>query len=134
MKTVNLIFLLFLLVGCQQDRINISKLSPHDRVLFAVAAAREDVEVTLKSQFWEKDWIAEYNLTMPSHGYSITKGGICYVSMNTQNIGNDPCEIGGANQQFIIISRHELRHCQGISHSEDPNNIMYPFPQCWPVD
>lgn len=133
MKLIIAILFIPILIGCQNDRIDISQLTPQDQILFTIAAEREGVEVTLNGILG--DWIIEYNPNLDVRGRASTMGNFCRISINPIKINATPCTLGGTDQRFIVVSRHELRHCEGFrGHISDPEKLMYRTAPCWPVD
>lgn len=142
MKLKYLFYILSLsLSGCLDDPIvDISRLSKHDRFLFAAAAAIEGVDVTTESRPWY--WIVKYH-NFPPHGtrgdYRCRNDGLlgyepirtCVIKISYDLI---PCEVGGRDQRFFITSRHEIREAKGRPHVNDPNQLMFYSSPCWPID
>lgn len=128
-------FILFSLAGCRGDIVDVSQLNLTDQLLFAEAAAREGVSVTNHGQLW--DWSVEYDYGMEEYvgfsqySYSYNNPD-CNIRINPNNLSI--CKPGGIDQHFKMVSRHELKHCNGYDHSQNPQNLMYEYPPCWPVD
>lgn len=123
-----------LMAACRPDTIDISRLSAVDQVVFAEAAAVEGVDTTQNG--WQPlEWEVEYDFTMRKAGGSAhNKLNIaCRIRLNPNEMR--PCPLGGIRQMLLVVSRHELRHCQGyFGHSADPNSLMAETPPCWPAD
>ena len=119
--------------SCMADSVDVSALTPEHRALFAGAAAVEGVDVTLHGLPW--DWTIEYASLQKSAGhatYDNLQLGYCAIIIDPSNMLI--CRNGGLDQFFISLSRHELRHCQGLEHSDDPQKLMFPNVPCWPID
>ncbi len=131
MDKLLLVFAALLLSGCLDDpAINISALSKHDRFLFSVAAAIENVNVEIAPR--PGQWKIRYGGTGKFEGYAKPfENGYCeiYISRNLQE-----CEIGGRDKRLIVVGRHEIRHClEGvILHSNNPKHLMNKNIPCLP--
>ena len=119
--------------GCRSDRIDISILEPDDQTLFTLAAEMESMEVTLNGDI--ADWTVNYNSELQGRGYSNMTPIACRITLNNVAITATPCDKGGVDQRFIVVSRHEIRHCGGYwGHDSDPTRLMHAVAPCWPVD
>ena len=139
MRGISGIILLSFLVGCLDDpTMDISRLSKHDRVLFSAAAAIKHVDITTESRPWY--WIVKYK-----NMYGATRGKarcheydfrvMCKIKLNLKLINETPCEVGGRDRRFFIVSLHEITHVKNNwNHSSDPDNLMYEHAPCWPID
>jgi len=125
---------ILLFMGCQGEYYDVSRLSKPDRILFAVAAAIEDVDITTDGGFWDNKVRYNYNLTKTGRADwdYIGSFDICTIQINPDLV--PICPVGGYDQGMIVISRHEIGHCEGKSHSDDPDSVMNPYPPCWPAD
>lgn len=129
------IFIAILFVGCRaEDRVDISKLVRHDRILFTRAAHTENIDVTEDGDYW--DWKVRYNNNLKKAGnarsYYFMDIIFCEISLNPNEM--PVCDPGGYDRGFYIISRHELKHCKGRGHSDDESNIMNKNVPCWPTN
>lgn len=140
MKPITPTLLILLLSGCiVPDTIDISKLSPLHRVLFAGAAAVEDVETTTNGQPWH--WIVEYDYNMAYAGFvDLDYGNMRKrISINPNHLST--CGTGSTDHYFYMVSLHEINHGLGYyemrngilyQHSSDPKNLMFKRTPCWP--
>jgi len=125
-----------LLLGCQGDWVDVSRLDDRDRALFRVAAARENVNVTTRGEAW--DWTVEYFRDPARDGHAVRsyKLGVqvdCAMYVDRANM--DTCGTGGTDHHFVVVARHELNHCKGYrGHSSDPTSLMYKISPCYPID
>lgn len=133
---VLLVLTVVFLGACRSERVDIRDLTPHDRALFAEAAAIEGVDTTIHGR--PGDWSVEYDFGMRDNGSSKTRatllGLYCKIRINPNLLNN--CETDNTGHHFKNVVRHELRHCeaQNGNHSSDPKSLMYPGTPCWPVD
>lgn len=130
------IVIIFFLSGCLDSAtVDISALSIEHRALFREAARIEGVDTTVLGL--PSDWTVDYDFSISGAGrnerFSPSPNVHCSILINPNNLTN--CDSGGINQHFIIVSRHELRHCEnGPKHSSNPQNLMYKSSPCWPID
>ena len=135
-KLIYLLAIFFIFItGCRADRIDISRLEPEYRILFTQAAEMEGFEVTLNGDYF--DSVVEYNNLNSNLGNTINIKHdmglfVCKIQLDIKNINSTPCNVEDLDQRFIMVSRHELRHCQDIGHSNNPSDLMYPVASCYP--
>ena len=123
----------FIILGaCRADRVDVSALTPKDRELFGEAATTEGVEVTIHGRPW--DWTVKYDFGLQGAAGNAkhTTNLYCKITINPALLQN--CVVGGADQYFKIVTRHELGHCAGLEHSSDPESVRSPYTVCWPND
>ncbi len=123
---------LIVLSSCQSDRVDVSALNPKDRELFAEAATTEGVDVTIHGRLW--DWTVKYDFELrqaAGHTKHLTNA-YCKITINPALLQH--CPVGGVDQYFKVIARHELGHCAGLEHSSDPESVRAPYTVCWPND
>lgn len=121
------------------DTVDVSRLTAHDRLLFAEAAAHEGVRVTTHGRPWH--WTVRRTVLPARHGQADPKRILgetvaCDIEIDVELA---ECVPGGQDQHFISVARHELRHCQGHGHLPPPpasdwRLLMVPHAPCWPVD
>ena len=58
-------------------------------------------------------------------GQAETWSRYCRITMSNRVNPDSPSYEGWGNKDFAAILRHEIGHCFGMEHSEDPNSIMY---------
>lgn len=116
-----------LLFGCAADEIDVGHLNQHDKKLFQIAADKEGVLV-VENSYPSAWWIQRGELKQGKRGQNNQDFmGTCQIIISS-NL--DACSNGGVDQRFIMVARHEIRHCQGDRHSEDPEDLMYKTSPC----
>lgn len=139
--------LILLSFGCRSERIDVSSLTPKDMALFAKAAAIEGVDVTTHSEPWELDWRVVYDPSLPVSAVSkirfvnmsritseLPVKPFCKIRINPDKLLT--CRTGSTDHYFMVVVRHELRHCeeQNNDHSSDPKDLMFFAAPCFPFN
>lgn len=127
MLRVILLICCVLLSGCRADEINVGSLTEQDRALFKIAADKEGVLIVGKP--YPVVWgVKRGSLPKDTQGQVLqSKFGTCEITIRHDL---KACPNGGVDQRFIMVARHEIRHCQGEGHSEYPDDLMYKNAPC----
>ena len=127
-KVIVLMGLILLFGGCQQVA-DVSALPEPQRSWFERAAS---------TMGWDTDMgrgievRLDPGLSYPYNGFTdIAKGRIRIRFRLDRMI---PCDIGGIEQRFVSVARHELCHAEGCLHDPDPSHLMHEITPCYPVD
>ena len=124
MFRVILLICCVLLFGCAADEINIGDLNLRDKKLFQIAADKEGVLTVEGLSLWK---VSRGHLDNFEGYAKTTQLGECQITII---LDLSSCPNGGVDQRFIVIARHEIRHCQGAGHSEDPGDLMHKNVPC----
>ena len=115
------------LSGCLgPDTIDISALSEEHRTLFIEVAKITDVVPVLHSS--PQIWQIKYNPAIPYSGQTSFYDlgafqSTCLIEINTKWMSS--CGPSLKTAKFKRVIYHELQHCRGEKHSEDPTSLMY---------
>ena len=119
MKLISSILLLIALASCQQDIIDISNLTQDHQIQFRQAAIKAGVQTTTNTNPLHWKVIYSHSMTHPALAQYNHLIQYCLIRINPSLI------LCNGQPQLQSIAEHELRHCQGEGHSDDPTSIMY---------